>query len=137
MWILITIGIVITVVLFVYGILTFEEKRLTREKKRHWFDSAEKFVKSIPLMNSSNLILLDKVADKMIELTDPNKFTLKPYDYYRESRFGGNIVIDKAKKILKNEFKELSEKIEIHIPDEKSRRVGQSVAAASLPELSE
>ena len=48
---------------------------------------------------------------------------------------GGNIVIDKAKEVLKSEFKELSEKIEIHIPDEKSRRVGQSVAAASLPEI--
>ena len=29
--------------------------------------------------------------------------------------------------------KELAEKIQLHIPDEKSRRVGQSVAAASLP----
>ena len=30
---------------------------------------------------------------------------------------------------------ELSSKVELHIPDEKSRRVGQSVAAASLPKL--
>ena len=50
---------------------------------------------------------------------------------------GGNIIIDKAKEILENEFNELSRNIIIHIPDEKSRRVGQSVAAASLPELSE
>ena len=50
---------------------------------------------------------------------------------------GGNIIIDKAKEILENEFNELSKNIIIHIPDEKSRRVGQSVAAASLPELSE
>ena len=50
---------------------------------------------------------------------------------------GGNIIIDKAKEILENEFNELSKNIVIHIPDEKSRRVGQSVAAASLPELSE
>ena len=102
MGILITIGIVIATVLLAYwltiGLPAFEEKRLerkhTREKKQRWFDVAEKFVKSIPLMNSSSLILLDKVADKMIELTDTNKFTLKPYDYYMESRFGGNIVID-------------------------------------------
>ena len=26
-------------------------------------------------------------------------------------------------------------KVELHIPDENSRRVGQSVAAASLPEM--
>ena len=50
---------------------------------------------------------------------------------------GGNIIIEKAKEILENEFNELSKNIIIHIPDEKSRRVGQSVAAASLPELSE
>ena len=50
---------------------------------------------------------------------------------------GGNIMIEKAKDVLKNEFSELSKKIEIHIPDEKSRRVGQSVAAASLPEIKE
>ena len=50
---------------------------------------------------------------------------------------GGNIMIEKAKDVLKNEFNELSTKIEIHIPDEKSRRVGQSVAAASLPEIKE
>ena len=50
---------------------------------------------------------------------------------------GGNIIIEKAKEVLKNEFSELSSKIEIHIPDENSRRVGQSVAAASLPEIKE
>jgi hypothetical protein len=31
------------------------------------------------------------------------------------------------------EFPELLQKIELHLPDEKIRRVGQSVAAASLP----
>ena len=35
--------------------------------------------------------------------------------------------------VLDKEFPELAAKIELHIPDEKSRRVGQSVAAASLP----
>ena len=48
---------------------------------------------------------------------------------------GGNIIIEKAKEVLKNEFPLISEKIEIHIPDEKSRRVGQSVAAACLPKI--
>ena len=48
---------------------------------------------------------------------------------------GGNIIIEKAKEVLKNEFPLIAEKIEIHIPDEKSRRVGQSVAAACLPKI--
>lgn len=48
---------------------------------------------------------------------------------------GGVILLDRAQKVLDVEFPELSEKIKLHIPDENSRRVGQSVAAASLPEL--
>jgi len=47
---------------------------------------------------------------------------------------GGDIVIAKAREVLKREFPELVGKIAIHVPDEKSRRVGQAVAAASLPE---
>ena len=48
---------------------------------------------------------------------------------------GGMIVLAKANEVLKREYPELAEKIRLHIPDEKSRRVGQSVAAASLPKL--
>ena len=48
---------------------------------------------------------------------------------------GGTILLGKAKEVLDTEFPELAEKIQLHIPDEKSRRVGQSVAAASLPEI--
>ena len=48
---------------------------------------------------------------------------------------GGTIVLAKANEVLKREYPELAEKIRLHIPDEKSRRVGQSVAAASLPKL--
>jgi hypothetical protein len=36
---------------------------------------------------------------------------------------------------LGREFPDLAERIEIQLPDEKSRRVGQSIAAASLPAL--
>lgn len=48
---------------------------------------------------------------------------------------GGVIILDRAKEVIENEFPELASKCELHIPDEKSRRVGQSVAAASLPEI--
>ena len=48
---------------------------------------------------------------------------------------GGQILLERAQEVLDTEFPELSEKIKLHIPDEKSRRVGQSVAAASLPEI--
>ncbi len=48
---------------------------------------------------------------------------------------GGVILLKRAKQVLSDEFPELNEKIELHIPDENSRRVGQSVAAASLPKI--
>ncbi|MBQ1261140.1 MAG: ROK family protein [Clostridia bacterium] len=48
---------------------------------------------------------------------------------------GGSILHKNAQKVLKEEFPELAQKITIHLPDESSRRVGQSIAAASLPKI--
>ena len=48
---------------------------------------------------------------------------------------GGDIILEISKKILKEEYPEIAEEINIQTPDEKARRVGQSVAAASLPEI--
>jgi predicted NBD/HSP70 family sugar kinase len=49
---------------------------------------------------------------------------------------GGDIVVEKANEVLAKEFPELTDKIKIVVPDEASRRVGQSIAAASLPVIS-
>ena len=46
---------------------------------------------------------------------------------------GGNMILDKANEVLGAEFPELAERISLHLPDEKTRRIGQAVAAASLP----
>ncbi len=48
---------------------------------------------------------------------------------------GGVILLKRAQEVLDTEFPEFAKQVELHIPDEKSRRVGQSVAAASLPKL--
>ncbi len=48
---------------------------------------------------------------------------------------GGAILLDKANQVLEEEYPDLYNKITLHIPDEKARRVGQSVAAASLPKI--
>jgi predicted NBD/HSP70 family sugar kinase len=48
---------------------------------------------------------------------------------------GGQIILDGANAVLKAEFPELAARVNIQLPDEKSRRVGQSIAAASLPEI--
>jgi predicted NBD/HSP70 family sugar kinase len=48
---------------------------------------------------------------------------------------GGGILLDRTREVLGSDYPELAEKIALHLPDEKSRRVGQAVAAASLPAL--
>ena len=46
---------------------------------------------------------------------------------------GGPLILDGTKAVLASEFPELAARVNIQLPDEKSRRVGQSIAAASLP----
>ena len=48
---------------------------------------------------------------------------------------GGDLILDTAKKVLADEYPELTGKMLPELPDEKFRRVGQSMAAASLPEI--
>ena len=48
---------------------------------------------------------------------------------------GGDLILEEAKRVLADEYPQLEGKLLPALPDEKSRRVGQSVAAASLPEL--
>ncbi len=48
---------------------------------------------------------------------------------------GGDLILDTCNAVLKDEYPALAEKVEVMLPDEKTRRVGQSAAAASLPAL--
>lgn len=48
---------------------------------------------------------------------------------------GGTILLEKANAVLQLEFPELIDKFKVQLPDEHSRRIGQSVAAASLPSI--
>ena len=48
---------------------------------------------------------------------------------------GGDLLLETCRKVLDDEYPELTEKIHLALPDEKFRRVGQSAAAASLPEV--
>ncbi len=47
---------------------------------------------------------------------------------------GGEIVLNSARRVLETEYPEYAQ-LELLLPDEKFRRVGQSVAAASLPDV--
>jgi predicted NBD/HSP70 family sugar kinase len=48
---------------------------------------------------------------------------------------GGDLILKKADEVLRAEFPETAGRVRLHLLDEKSRRVGQAVAAASLPSL--
>ena len=46
---------------------------------------------------------------------------------------GGQIILEEARRVLAEEFPELADRISFHTPDEKEKRHGQAMAAASLP----
>jgi predicted NBD/HSP70 family sugar kinase len=48
---------------------------------------------------------------------------------------GGPLILEGANQALRQDFPELAKSIAIQLPDELSRRLGQSIAAASLPEI--
>ena len=48
---------------------------------------------------------------------------------------GGDTILATCQSVLADEFPEVYARLQVMLPDEKTRRVGQSVAAASLPEI--
>ncbi len=48
---------------------------------------------------------------------------------------GGDLILEGANQVLQATFPDLAARIHIQLPDERSRRVGQSIAAASLPAI--
>ena len=49
---------------------------------------------------------------------------------------GGAVLLEKAREVLAVESPTLAAALHLHLPDEATRRVGQAIAAASLPRLS-
>jgi hypothetical protein len=46
---------------------------------------------------------------------------------------GGVMILETARLILADQFPDVAEDVDVFMPDEKMRRLGQSVAAASIP----
>ena len=46
---------------------------------------------------------------------------------------GGTVILDTAREVLRADFPDIAERIAFHVPDEKDKRHGQAIAAASLP----
>ena len=51
------------------------------------------------------------------------------------SGVGGERIVSECQRVLKEEYPALEQKLRVMLPDENFRRVGQSMAAASLPEV--
>jgi hypothetical protein len=47
----------------------------------------------------------------------------------------GEIILGKAEEVLREEFPEIESSLSIVLPDESNRRIGQAIAAASLPRI--
>jgi predicted NBD/HSP70 family sugar kinase len=123
-------------------------------------DSVIKLAKNAGIEIDDNLSLAEKLVFVQEEVKNGNKkaleifqnigvylgYALGFYDLFYDmenililgrvtSGEGGIQILKYAKKVLKSEFPEIYKKIKITLPDEKSRRVGQSIAAASLPKI--
>jgi len=48
---------------------------------------------------------------------------------------GGEVILATARRVLKQEFPEVEESVRLHVPGEKEKRLGQAVAAATLPSI--
>jgi predicted NBD/HSP70 family sugar kinase len=48
---------------------------------------------------------------------------------------GGSVILEQARRVITSEAPELAARVRLHLPDESQRRVGQAIAAASLPEV--
>lgn len=99
-----------------------------------------------------------KVVQKLMEQDDPRAqnvfatigtylaYTVVLYSQFYDIRHlmilgrvmsgkSGEAILSRCQAVLADEFPALNEKVEVMLPDEKTRRVGQSVAAASLPAI--
>ena len=113
----------------------------------------------IELEDSLSLAEKLKAVQKLMEADDPRAqaifetigayfgYTVVLYSQFYDLNYimlmgrvmsgkGGDTILRVCNEILAEEYPELARKCRVILPDEKTRRVGQSVAAASLPQIS-
>jgi predicted NBD/HSP70 family sugar kinase len=50
---------------------------------------------------------------------------------------GGGVILSAARRVLQREFPEVEQRLRLHLPGEREKRLGQAVAAATLPRIGE
>ncbi len=99
-----------------------------------------------------------KVVQKLMEADDPRAqavfadigvylaYAVVQYSHFYDLRNlmllgrvmsgkGGDTILSTCKAVLADEFPQIAAQVDVMLPDEKTRRVGQSAAAASLPQV--
>ncbi len=130
------------------GAMAFSQQAVNWLAEKYGF----KFPKSMPLPERLKVVqaAMEKGDEKALKVyVQIGRFLAHAIPWYNEfydyenmmilgrvtSGLGGSIILETAKAMLKDVYPEWAEKIDIFMPDEKARRLGQSVAAAQIPEI--
>lgn len=130
------------------GVQYFSQQAIARLARAAGIDFPEKMPFPERLVEVQNLMASgDEKAEKIYETIGAYfGYAVANYaDFYQirnililgrvTSGIGGNLILSTAKEVLREEFPKLASSIEFRTPDEKNKRHGQAVAAASLPSL--
>ncbi len=108
------------------GITDAEKLRFVQERLEAGHDGATKIWKSIGYYMGYAIAHYAEFYDELKHVLILGRCT---------SGTGGTLILEGAGQVLTSEFGEIADRVNIQLPDEKSRRVGQSIAAASLPAI--
>ena len=128
------------------GAMAFSQQAVNWLAQKHGF----KFPKAMPLPERLKVVqaAMEKGDNKALKVyIEIGRFLAHTIPWYREfydysnmmilgrvtSGLGGEIILETARAFLHDVYPEWAEEIDIFMPDEKTRRLGQSVAAAQIP----
>ncbi len=128
------------------GAMAFSQQAVDWLARRHGF----KFPKTMKLPERLKVVqaAMEKGDDRALKVyVQIGRFLAHAIPWYNEfydyenmmilgrvtSGLGGSVILETAKAMLKDVYPEWAEKIDVFMPDEKARRLGQSVAAAQIP----
>ena len=128
------------------GAMAFSQQAVNWLAERHGF----KFPKSMKLPERLKVVqaAMEKGDAKALKVyVQIGRFLAHAIPWYREfydyssmmllgrvtSGLGGDVILETARAMLKDIYPDVAEEIELIVPDEHFRRLGQSVAAAQIP----
>jgi len=128
------------------GAMAFSQQAVNWLAEKHGF----KFPKDMKLPERLKVVqaAMEKGDEKALKVyVQIGRFLAHAIPWYNEfydyenmmilgrvtSGLGGEVILETSKAMLKDVYPEWAEKIDVFMPDENARRLGQSVAAAQIP----